>query len=221
MTSGILLIEQIEDAQFITEGAGAEKKHYITGVFMQSEAKNRNGRMYPRHILEREVNRYNEEFVKENRAVGELTHPTGPNINLDRVSHKIMELRQSGNDFHGKALVIEDMPCGRMVKALMEAGIKLGVSSRGVGTLRSHGGCNIVEDNYRLAVAADVVHDPSAPAAWVSSLVENKEWIYESGIWKEAELVEAKTEILEAPRADINATMIRLFEEFMGKLTNN
>jgi hypothetical protein len=213
-----LLVEEIVDTQcLVEETSPGQKSYFITGPFMQAEVKNKNGRVYPKNILEREVNRYVREQINERRALGELAHPQGPNINHDRVSHLVTEMKQSGNDFYGKAKILTEMPCGKIVKALIDEGIKFGVSSRGVGTLkRLQDGTNIVEDNYHLAVAADIVHDPSAPAAWATSLFESKEWIFDAGIWREAQINEAKSQIDEVSRSDREAKILRLFESFIS-----
>ena len=183
---------------------------------MQAEIPNKNRRKYPLNVLEREVNRYNREMIAERRSVGELAHPSGPNINYDRVSHLVTELKQVGNDFMGKAKVLTDMPCGKIVKSLIDEGIKFGVSSRGVGTLkRGNNGCDMVEDNFHLAVAADVVADPSAPSAFVSGLMEGKEWIFEAGVWREQHIMEARNEIDNTNRADREAKILKFFESFV------
>jgi hypothetical protein len=211
-----LLVEEIVDTQCIIEAVdGGSKNYFITGPFMQAEVKNKNGRMYPRGILEREVQRYVREMVNERRALGELAHPSGPNINHDRVSHLVTEMRQQGNDFIGKAKILTEMPCGRIVKALMDEGIKFGVSSRGVGTLKRGSGCDIVEDNFHLAVAADIVHDPSAPSAWASALYEGKNWVCENGLWVDKQIEEAKNDIDATNRNDREAKILSLFEEFL------
>lgn len=211
-----LLIEEIVDTKCLVEETNGQKNYFITGPFMQAEVKNKNGRMYPKNILEREVNRYVKEQINERRSLGELAHPTGPNINHDRVSHLVTELKQEGNDFFGKAKILTEMPCGKIVKALMDESIKFGVSSRGVGTLKTmRDGTNIVEDNFHLAVAADIVHDPSAPAAFATSLFESKNWVFENGLWQEETLMEAKAQIDAASRADRENTILKLFEQLL------
>ena len=180
-----LITEEISDVKFITEGKGSKKKMYIEGVFLQGDLKNRNGRMYPVNTLAKEVNRYNEAFVAKGRALGELGHPDGPTVNLDRVSHKITSLRQEGNNFVGKAQLLET-PMGKIAKSLLDEGVTLGVSSRGVGSLReSSNGCKVVGEDFMLATAADIVADPSAPDAFVSGIMEGKEWVWEGGILRE------------------------------------
>lgn len=212
-----LLVEEIQNTETLVEESGnGAKSYFITGPFMQAEVKNRNGRVYPRSILEREVNRYVREMINERRSLGELAHPQGPNINHDRVSHLVTELKQNGNDFHGKAKILTEMPCGKIVKALIDEGIRFGVSSRGVGTLkRLNDGTNIVEDNFRLAVAADIVHDPSAPAAFSTALFEQKEWVFSNGLWQEADLMETKHQIDNASRIDRERVILEAFERFM------
>ena len=177
-----LITEEVSQVKFITEGKGAKKKMYIEGVFLQGDIKNRNGRMYPVGTLAKEVGRYNESFVKKGRALGELGHPDGPTVNLDRVSHKITELRQEGNNFMGKAQLL-DTPMGKIAKSLIGEGVTLGVSSRGVGSLKEdRDGCKVVGEDFMLATAADIVADPSAPDAFVSGIMEGKEWVWEGGI---------------------------------------
>lgn len=209
-----LILEEITDIQCLAEGVGSDKSYKIKGVFLQSELKNKNGRIYPRHILEREAQRYDREYIKENRALGELGHPQGPGLNLDRVSHVITELRQDGNNFYGTAKIM-DTPFGKIAKNFIDEGIKFGVSSRGVGTLKPVNGYQCVQDDYRLCVGADLVADPSAPDAWVQGIMENKEWVYENGMWKESALAEAKEEIDNASRIDREGVILKLFETFM------
>jgi len=180
-----LITEEISNVKIITEGKGAGKKLYIEGVFLQGEIKNRNGRMYPMETLSREVARYNEQFVSKGRALGELGHPDGPTVNLDRVSHKITSLVQEGNNFKGKAQILET-PMGKIAKSLLDEGVMLGVSSRGVGSLKmTNEGHKIVGEDFMLATAADIVADPSAPDAFVQGIMEGKEWVWEGGILRE------------------------------------
>ena len=180
-----LITEEISNVKFITEGKGSKKKMYIEGVFLQGDLKNRNGRMYPVNTLAKEVNRYNEAFVAKGRALGELGHPDGPTVNLDRVSHKITSLRQEGNNFVGKAQIL-NTPMGKIASSLLDEGVTLGVSSRGVGSLREdRNGCKVVGEDFMLAPAADIVADPSAPDAFVSGIMEGKEWVWEGGILRE------------------------------------
>jgi hypothetical protein len=187
-----LITEEISSVKFITEGKGAKKKMYIEGVFLQGEIKNRNGRMYPVTTLAKEVGRYNESFVQKGRALGELGHPDGPTVNLDRVSHKITSLRQEGNNFIGKAQLLET-PMGKIAKSLINEGVTLGVSSRGIGSLKEdRDGVKVVGEDFQLATAADIVADPSAPDAFVNGIMEGKEWVWEGGSLRE-QLIE-KTE---------------------------
>ena len=180
-----LITEEVSRVKFIVEGKGAKKKMYIEGVFLQGEIKNRNGRMYPMATLTKEVGRYNESFVKKGRALGELGHPDGPTVNLDRVSHKITSLRQEGNNFIGKAQLLST-PMGKIAQNLIGEGVTLGVSSRGVGSLKEDlHGCKVVGEDFMLATAADIVADPSAPDAFVSGIMEGKEWVWEGGILRE------------------------------------
>jgi len=176
-----LITEEIQKVEFITEGKGSAKKFYIEGTFLQGETVNRNGRMYPVSILEKEVNRYNESFIQKGRALGELGHPDGPTINLDRVSHKILSLVREGNNFRGKAQLLST-PMGKIASSLIGEGVTLGVSSRGVGSLRmTNEGHKIVGEDFMLATAADIVADPSAPDAFVQGIMEGKEWVFVNG----------------------------------------
>ena len=194
-----LITEQIEEVKFLTEDNNGTKSHYIQGVFLQGEIKNRNGRVYPIDILEREVGRYTEQNISKNRALGELGHPEGPTVNLDRASHKIESLVREGNNYIGKAKIL-DTPMGQIAKSLLGEGVSLGVSSRGVGSLREMGGANYVRDDYQLATAADIVADPSAPDAFVEGIMEGKEWVWNHGALMEAELVEMKERINQRAR---------------------
>ena len=214
-----LITEQIEDVQVITEGTGADKKLYIEGVFLQSELKNRNGRVYPFQVLEREVNRYNEEYVKTKRALGELGHPDGPTVNLDRVSHRITELRAEGNNFMGKAQIL-DTPMGKIAKSLLGEGVMLGVSSRGVGSLKEdRNGCKVVGEDFQLATAADIVADPSAPDAFVNGIMEGREWVWEGGILREqlAETTKKRINTLVDQR-QLEEKKLELFNNFLSNL---
>ena len=180
-----LITEEISNVQIITEGKGSNKKLYIEGVFLQGDIKNRNGRMYPVSTLSNEVKRYNESFVNKGRALGELGHPEGPTVNLDRVSHKITSLTQEGNNFKGKAQIL-NTPMGKIASSLLDEGVMLGVSSRGIGSLKEDkNGVKVVGEDFMLATAADIVADPSAPDAFVSGIMEGKEWIWEGGILRE------------------------------------
>ena len=214
-----LITEEISNVQIITEGKGANKKLYIEGVFLQGEIKNRNGRMYPIDTLCREVNRYNENFVAKGRALGELGHPDGPTVNLDRVSHKITCLTQEGNNFRGKAQILET-PMGKIAKSLLESGVSLGVSSRGVGSLRmTNEGHKIVGEDFQLATAADIVADPSAPDAFVNGIMEGKEWVWEGGILREqlAERTQKRINTLVDQRM-LEEHKLQLFNDFLSNL---
>jgi len=180
-----LIREEIEQVEVIVESRNGKKNLYIEGVFLQSEMKNRNGRMYPKQTLMREVNRYNENFVEKGRALGELGHPDGPTVNLDRVSHKIVSLKENGNNFIGKAKILST-PMGKIASNLLGEGVKLGVSSRGVGSLnKTNEGYSVVGEDFTLATAADIVADPSAPDAFVDGIMEGKEWVWDGGIIRE------------------------------------
>ena len=214
-----LITEEISSVKFITEGKGAKKKMYIEGVFLQGDIKNRNGRMYPVQTLAKEVGRYNESFVQKGRALGELGHPEGPTVNLDRVSHKITSLRQEGNNFIGKAQLLET-PMGKIAKSLISEGVTLGVSSRGVGSLKEDNkGCKVVGEDFMLATAADIVADPSAPDAFVSGIMEGKEWVWEGGILREqlAKQTEKRINTLVDQKA-LEEHKLNLFNDFLLNL---
>ena len=212
-----LITEQIENVNVISEGNGDSKKLYIEGVFLQSELKNRNGRMYPFSVLEKEVNRYNEEYVKTNRALGELGHPDGPTVNLDRVSHRITSLKSEGNNFIGRAQVL-DTPMGKIAKSLLEEGVKLGVSSRGMGSIDKREDCNVVMDDFMLATAADIVADPSAPDAFVNGIMEGKEWAWDNGILKETKVAKYQQYMNESTRRNLEERTLRVFNDFLTGL---
>ena len=195
-----LITEEVSKVKFITEGKGAKKKMYIEGVFLQGEIKNRNGRMYKFDTMNREVTKYNEEFVNRGRALGELGHPEGPTLNLDRVSHKIVELYPEGTNFMGKAKLLET-PMGKIAKNLLEEGVQLGVSSRGLGSIKREGTTQVVADDFILSTAADIVADPSAPDAFVEGIYEGKEWCLVDGAIKEAQLEAVKDVLDNAPSA--------------------
>ena len=213
-----LITEQIEPVEILTEEKDGKKSTYIKGVFLQTEITNRNGRMYKYETMEREVGKYNEEFIKRGRALGELGHPEGPTINLDRVSHKIVELQPEGKNFIGKAKLLET-PMGKIAKNLLEEGVQLGVSSRGLGSLRKEGTTSIVADVFILSTAADIVADPSAPDAFVQGIYEGKEWALVDGAIKEAQL-EAVKEILDnAPsKEELAERKISAFEALLRSL---
>ena len=212
-----LITETIENVEVITEGKGADKKLYIEGVFLQSEIKNRNGRMYPFSVLEKEVNRYNEEYVKTSRALGELGHPDGPTVNLDRVSHRITSLSAEGTNFIGRAQIL-NTPNGNIAKALLEEGVKLGVSSRGMGSIDKREDCGVVMDDFMLATAADIVADPSAPDAFVNGIMEGKEWAWDNGILKETKVAKYQRYIDDATRQNLEERTLRVFNDFLTGL---
>ena len=214
-----LITEEVTNVEIITEGKGSNKKLYIEGVFLQGELKNRNGRMYPISTLSKEGNRYCETFVNKGRALGELGHPDGPTVNLDRVSHKITSLVQEGNNFKGKAQILST-PMGKIASSLLDEGVKLGVSSRGVGSLQTTSeGCKIVGEDFQLATAADIVADPSAPDAFVNGIMEGKEWIWEGGILREqlAERTEKAINTLVEQR-QLEEKKLELFNNFLSNL---
>jgi len=214
-----LFTELNEEVKVLTEETEDGKKNFfIEGIFMQAEQKNRNGRMYPVGVLQKESTRYIQEYVDKNRAYGELGHPDGPTINLERVSHMIKELRQEGNNFYGKAKIM-DTPYGNIVKNLMSEGATLGVSTRGMGSLvERNDGVKIVKDDFYLATAADIVADPSAPDAFVRGIMEGKEWIWDNGIIKEVKISEYKETIKKTSKKDLEENMIKTFTDFLSKL---
>ena len=212
-----LITENIQEVKVITEEKNGVKSLFITGPFLVGEMKNKNGRMYKTETLAREVNRYNEEYVDKNRAFGELGHPDSPSINLDRVSHLITSLKQEGSQFVGKAKILET-PMGKIAKSLMEGGATLGVSSRGMGSLKEVNGVNVVQDDYYLATAADIVADPSAPGAFVQGIMENKEWVWENGKVKEIDINEYYNQIKNAKQRQIEEVSLKIFENFLSKL---
>jgi hypothetical protein len=214
-----LITEEVTNVKILTEGKGANKKLYIEGVFLQGEIKNRNGRMYPMSTLAREVGRYNETFVNKGRALGELGHPDGPTVNLDRVSHKITSLVQEGNNFRGKAQILST-PMGKIASSLLDEGVMLGVSSRGVGSLQTTSeGHKVVGEDFQLATAADIVADPSAPDAFVNGIMEGREWVWEGGILREqlAETTKKKINTLVDQRA-LEEHKLDLFNQFLSNL---
>ena len=214
-----LICEVNENVQFITEDKeNGAKSYFIEGIFMQGDVKNRNGRVYPSEVLARETKRYNVEYVKKNRAYGELGHPQGPTINLERVSHMITELNQDGNNFVGKAKTMCETPYGKIVKSLMDEGAQLGVSSRGMGSLKEKGGTAEVQKDFYLATAADIVADPSAPDAFVSGIMEGKEWIWDNGIIRESEIAIAEQTIEKASRKNLEEAKLSVFKNFLSKL---
>ena len=215
-----LIREEIESVEFITEKLKNGKQNlYIEGIFLQGNIKNRNGRMYPMETLQKEVNRYNESNVTTGRALGELGHPDGPTVNLDRVSHKIVSLKESGSNFIGKAKIL-DTPMGQIAKSLIGEGVKLGVSSRGIGSLKpTKEGFNVVGEDFMLATAADIVADPSAPDAFVEGIMEGKEWVWEGSILKEKFASDAKRRINTlVDQKKLDEHKLGLFNDFLSKL---
>ena len=213
-----LFSEAVEEVQYITEDKeGGGKNYKIKGIFLQADIKNRNGRVYPMEVLEKEVNRYNKKFINEKRAYGELGHPEGPTVNLERVSHMVTELYPDGKNFIGEAKIMAT-PMGEIVKSLMQEGGKLGVSSRGMGSLDQRNGANYVRDDFYLATAADIVADPSAPNAFVEGIMEGKEWVWNNGALIEAELVELRRKFdVKKRQRDANVEALE-FAKFLKKL---
>lgn len=214
-----LIKELTEEVQFIPESTADGKKNYfIEGIFLQSNLKNRNGRIYPKEIMEKEVRRYMKEYVDTKRAFGELGHPDGPSINLDRVSHMIVSLKEDGNNYWGKAKIM-DTPMGKIAKNLLDEGAKLGVSSRGLGSLKlNNEGVNEVQNDFYLATAADIVADPSAPDAFVQGIMENKEWMFIDGVWTYQDIDETKKMIQTAKMQQLEEIKLRAFENFLHSL---
>ncbi|MDP7366136.1 MAG: primosomal protein [Candidatus Pacebacteria bacterium] len=212
-----LISETVEDVEYITEEKNGEKQYKIRGIFMQADVKNRNGRVYPMEVLQKEVSKYNKNFIQQKRAFGELGHPDGPTVNLERVSHITTSLTPDGKNFLGEAKIM-DTPMGKIVKNLMDEGCKLGVSSRGMGSLTKQNGANYVRDDFYLATAADIVADPSAPNAFVEGIMEGKEWVWDNGALLEAEMVEMKNEFNTKQR-NRNANKAALaFAKFLKRL---
>jgi len=213
-----LIAEELTEVKFLTEETKSGKKNYfIEGIFLQSELANKNGRMYPFKTLQREVAKYDENFIRAGRALGELGHPEGPSINLDRVSHKIERLSEDGNNFIGRAKIL-DTPNGKIAKSLLDEGVRLGVSSRGMGSLKKESNCNVVQDDFMLATAADIVADPSAPDAFVDGIMEGKEWVWDNGILKESAVAEIKKEIDAATLRNLQERKISAFSKFLKSL---
>jgi hypothetical protein len=212
-----LISEEIQSAEYLVEENNGKKEYKIRGVFLQSDIKNRNGRVYPREILVREVNRYNKEFVQKNRAFGELGHPDGPTVNLERVSHMVKSLTADGSNFIGEAKIM-DTPYGKIVKGLIDEGAQLGVSSRGMGSLIQRNGVNYVKDDFYLATAADIVADPSAPDAFVEGIMESKEWVWDNGVLKQVDIESWKKQIQEAKRTVLEEKKLKVFKSFLTKL---
>lgn len=213
-----LITETVEDVKYIVEEKDGKKSMFIEGVFLQSELKNRNGRMYPKEIMQREVARYTKENIDTKRAMGELGHPDGPTVNLDRVSHLITSLKEDGNNYIGRAKIL-DTPMGNIARNLIEEGAQLGVSSRGLGSLKERNGINEVQDDFMLSTAADIVSDPSAPDAFVRGIMENREWIMENGCWREREIDMAKAFIHKTSARELEEAKLVVFESFMQRLS--
>ena len=213
-----LITETVENVQLVCEESNGKKDYFIEGVFMQAEKKNKNGRVYPKETLMSEVSRYVKEYVNKNRAMGELGHPDGPTVNLERVSHLIKELRVEGSDVYGKAKIM-DTPYGKIVKNLIDEGTNLGVSSRGMGSLKNKNGINEVQKDFMLA-AVDIVSDPSAPDAFVEGIMEGKEWVWDNGIIKAVEIEEYKKSIERASVRELQEAKVNAFEKFLSGLRN-
>jgi hypothetical protein len=212
-----LISEEVQSAEYLVEEKNGKKEYKIRGVFLQSEIKNRNGRVYPTEILVREVNRYTKEFINKNRAFGELGHPDGPTVNLERVCHMVKSLKQDGKDFIGEAKIM-DTPYGKIVKGLIDEGAQLGVSSRGMGSLITRNGVNYVNDDFYLATAADIVADPSAPDAFVEGIMESKEWVWNNGVLHQVDLENWKKQVQEARRPILEQAKLKVFQSFLTKL---
>ena len=212
-----LISETLEDVQFLKEEDEKGKTYKIKGIFMQGDIKNRNGRVYPVEVLKDEIDRYNEKFVSKKRAYGELGHPEGPTVNLDRVSHMVTSLKQDGSNFIGEAKVM-DTPMGKIVKNIMDEGGTLGVSSRGMGSLEQKNGANYVKKDFMLAAAADIVADPSAPNAFVQGIMEGKEWVWNNGLLKEVQMEEIVDDIQEGVRKKTPNIEALAFAKFLKKL---
>ena len=213
-----LICEELDNVEFICEASKKGKNYFIEGVFMQSEVKNRNGRVYPKEILQKEVKRYEQNYIKQSRAFGELGHPDGPTVNLERVSHMIQKLEQDGNNFVGRAKIM-DTPYGKIVKNLIDEGARLGVSSRGMGSLKPVArNTQEVQDDFYLATAADIVADPSAPAAFVNGVMEGKEWVWDGGILDEREVARIKKNVEVATVKQLDEVKLSAFTNFLSKL---
>ena len=214
-----LMTEVIDEGlEFLCEEKNGKKNYFLEGTFMQSEVKNRNGRVYPKSILAKEAVRYQRDYIDKNRAYGELGHPQGPTINLERVSHMIKELKEDGNNFTGRAKIM-GTPYGNIVRSLMDEGASLGVSSRGMGTLKpGRGGFAEVQDDFYLATAADIVADPSAPDAYVQGVMENKEWVWDNGVIKEADVARQRAYMHKATQRNLEKAKLEVFQNFLSKL---
>jgi hypothetical protein len=212
-----LISEEVASAEYLIEEKNGKKEYKIKGVFLQSNIKNRNGRVYPREILVREVNRYTKEFINKNRAFGELGHPDGPTVNLERVCHMVKSLTPEGDNFIGEAKIM-DTPYGKIVKGLIDEGAQLGVSSRGMGSIVNRNGINYVKDDFYLATAADIVADPSAPDAFVEGIMESREWVWDNGVLKQVDIESWKRQIQEARRTVLEEKKLEVFKSFLTKL---
>ena len=213
-----LICETLEDVEFICESTATGKNYFIEGVFMQANVKNRNGRVYPKAILEKEVLRYDQNYIKQSRAFGELGHPEGPTVNLERVSHMIQDITEDGDNFVGRAKIL-DTPYGKIVKNLIDEGARLGVSSRGMGSLKPVGrNVSQVQDDFYLATAADIVADPSAPAAFVNGIMEGKEWIWDNGILDERHIARIEKEMKITSQKQLDQYQLKAFNQFMSSL---
>ena len=212
-----LISEEIQHAEYLIEDANGKKNYKIKGIFLQSDIKNRNGRVYPKEIMIKEVNRYNKEFVEKKRAFGELGHPDGPTVNLERVSHMITNLQQDGSNYIGEAKIM-NTPYGKIVKGLIDEGAQLGVSSRGMGSLEQRNGANYVKSDFMLATAADIVADPSAPDAFVQGIMESKEWVWDNGRLVERDVDAWRKEIRSASRRKLEEKKLEIFENFLKNL---
>jgi hypothetical protein len=212
-----LISEEISQAEYLVEEKNCKKEYKIKGIFLQSNVKNRNGRVYPKDILMKEVKRYNQEFINKNRAFGELGHPDGPTVNLERVSHMVKRLYPEGDNFIGEAKIM-NTPYGKIVKGLIDEGAQLGVSSRGMGSLEQRGGANYVKDDFYLATAADIVADPSAPDAFVEGIMENKEWVWDNGVLVERDIEAWKLELIKTKRRALEEKKLNIFSDMLKKL---
>ena len=212
-----LITETTEDIKYLKEEKDGKTNLFIEGVFLQSDLKNRNGRVYPYETLVKEVNRYSNEFINKNRAFGELGHPDGPTVNLERVSHMIKKLYPDGDNFIGEAKIM-DTPYGKIVKGLIDEGAQLGVSSRGMGSIQQRNGANYVKDDFMLATAADIVADPSAPAAFVEGIMEGKEWVWDNGLLVEKDIEAWKMEVINTKKRQLEEKKLEIFDSFIRKL---
>lgn len=219
-----LLIEKIEDSSTLITEENGQKNYYVSGPFMQANVKNRNGRVYPVEILDKEVKRYTKESIEKNRAYGELNHPANPSINLDRVSHLIVELKRDGENFIGKAKIL-DTPMGKIAKAIMDEGGQLGISSRGLGSLRESNDHKVVQSDFRLVTAGDIVSDPSAPDAWLENLYEQSEWVMEAGQWVQKFRDDTLPIVEQIVRQTVNdrkareKAYLKLFETYLNRIS--